>query len=45
MAYNSLINLWVSEIGGIVSKKDKPQDMKINQLKLEVDDIYKGDEK
>ena len=38
-------NLWESEFDGIVSKRDKLQDLNINQLKLEVHDIYKKDEK
>ena len=37
--------LWESEFDGIVSKKDKLQDLNINQLKLEVHDTYKEDEK
>ena len=45
MAYNSYNNLWESEFDGIVSKRDKLQDSKINQLKLEVHDTYKKDEK
>ena len=45
MAYISYINLWESEFDGIVSKRDKLQDLKINQLKLEVHDTYKKDEK
>ena len=34
-----------NEIDGIVSKRDKLQDLNINQLKLEVHDAYKKDEK
>ena len=34
-----------SEFDGIVSKGDKLQDLNINQLKLEVHDTYKKDEK
>ena len=34
-----------SEFDGIVSKSDKLQDLNINQLKLEVHDTYKKDEK
>ena len=34
-----------SEFDGIVSKRDKLQDLNINQLKLEVHDTYKKDEK
>ena len=36
-----VIKLWESEFGGIVSKRDKLQDVNINQLKLEVYDTYK----
>ena len=45
MAYISYNKLWESEFDGIVSKRDKLQDMNINQLKLEVDGTYKKDEK
>ena len=45
MAYKSYNKLWESEFDGIVSKRDKLQDLKINQLKLEVHDTYKKDEK
>ena len=45
MTYISYIKLWESEFDGIVSKRDKLQDLKINQLKLEVHDTYKKDEK
>ena len=45
MAYNSYNKLWESEFDGIVSKRDKLQDLNINQLKLEVHDTYKKDEK
>ena len=45
MAYISYIKLWESEFDGIVSKRDKLQDSNINQLKLEVHDTYKKDEK
>ena len=45
MAYISYNKLWESEFDGIVSKRDKLQDLNINQLKLEVHDIYKKDEK
>ena len=41
----SFSNLWESEFDGIVSKRDKLQDLKINQLKLEVHDTYKKDER
>ena len=42
MSYNKL---WESEFDGIVSKRDKLQDLNIIQLKLEVHDTYKKDEK
>ena len=45
MAYISYNKLWESEFDGIVSKRDKLQDLKINQLKLEVHDTYKKDKK
>ena len=45
MAYISYNKLWESEFDGIVSKRDKLQDLKINQLKLEVHDTYKKNEK
>ena len=45
MAYISYNKLWESEFDGIVSKGDKLQDLNINQLKLEVHDTYKKDEK
>ena len=45
MAYISYNKLWESEFDGIVSKRDKLQDLNINQLKLEVYDSYKKDEK
>ena len=45
MAYISYTKLWESEFDGIVSKRDKLQDLNINQLKLEVHDSYKKDEK
>ena len=45
MAYISYNKLWESEFDGIVSKRDKLQGLKINQLKLEVHDTYKKDEK
>ena len=45
MAYISYNKLWESDFDGIVSKKDKLQDLNINQLKLEVHDTYKKDEK
>ena len=45
MAYISYNKLWESEFDGIVSKRDKLQDSNNNQLKLEVHDTYKKDEK
>ena len=44
MAYISYNKLWESEFDGIVSKRDKLQDLNINQLKLEVYDTYKKNE-
>ncbi len=45
MANISYNKLWESKFDGIVSKRDKLQDLNINQLKLEVHDTYKKDEK
>ena len=45
MAYISYNKLWESEFDGIVSKRDKLQDLNINQLKLEIHDTCKKDEK
>ena len=45
MAYISYNKLWESEFDGIVSRRDKLQDLNINNLKLEVNDSYKKDEK
>ena len=45
MAYISFNKLWESEFDDIVSKRDKIQGVNINQLKLEVHDTYKKDEK
>ena len=45
MAYISYINSWESEFDGIISKRDKLQDLNMNQLKLEVHDTYKKDKK
>ena len=45
MAYISYNKLWESKFDGIVSKRDKLQDLNINKLKLEVHDTYKKDEK
>ena len=40
MAYISYNKLWESEFDGIVSRRDKLQDLNINNLKLEVYDTY-----
>ena len=45
MAYISYNKLWESEFDGIVSKRDKLQDLNINNLKLVELDTYKKDEK
>ena len=45
MAYISYKYLWENEFDNIVSKRSKPQDLNINQLKLEVHDTYKKDDK
>ena len=45
MAYISYNKLWEREFDGIVSKRDKLQDLNIIQLKLEVHDTYIKDEK
>ena len=45
MAYFNYNKLWESEFDGIVPKRDKLQDLNINQLKLEVHDTYNIDEK
>ena len=45
MAYISYNKLWESEFDGIVPKRDKLQDANISQLKLEIHDTYKKDEK
>ena len=45
MAYISYNKVWESEFDGIVSRKDKVQDANFSQLKLEVHDTYKKDEK
>ena len=45
MAYISYNKLWEPEFDGIVSKRDKLQDLNINNLKLEIHDTYKKDEK
>ena len=45
MAYISQNKLWQSKFDGIVSKRDKLQDINISQSELEVHDTYKKDEK
>ena len=45
MAYKSYNKLWEGKIDGIDSRRDKLQDLNINQLKLEVHDTYKKEEK
>ena len=45
MAYISYNKLWESEFDGIVSKRDRIQDANISQLKFELHDTYKKDEK
>ena len=45
MGYISYNKLRESEFDGILSKRDKLQDINNNQLKLEVHDTYKKDEK
>ena len=44
MAYISY-TFWKSEFDNLVSKKDKVQDLNVNQLKLQVHDTYIKDEK
>ena len=44
MAYKSYNKFWENEFDGIVSKRDKLQDLNNNHLKLEVQDTYKKDE-
>ena len=44
MAYISYNKLWEREFDGIVSKRDKLQDLKINQLKLGIHDFLKKGE-
>ena len=45
MNYISYNKLWESEFDNIVSKRDKLQDLNINQLKLEVHETFGKDEK
>ena len=41
MAYISYNKMWESEFDNFVFKNDKVQDLKINQLKLQVHDTFK----
>ena len=45
MAYIPYNKLRESELDGIISRRDKIQDLCINQIKLEIHDTYKKDEK
>ena len=45
MAYISCKKQWETEFDNIVSNKDKVKYIKINQLKLEIIDSYKKDER
>ena len=45
MAYISYNKLWESEFDNVVSERDKFQDLSIFQLKLELHDSHKKDEK
>ena len=45
MAYISYKKLWENGFDGILSKRDKLQDLNFNPLKLEVHDTYEKDEK
>ena len=45
MAFISYIKMWEIEFDNIYFEKDKVEDMKINQFKLEVQDTYRKDEK
>ena len=45
MAYISYNKAWESDFDNIVSKRDRLQQLYINQLKLEVHDTYRKDEK
>ena len=45
MAYISCKKLWESEFDNAVSGGDKLQDLHINQLKVDVQDSYRKDEK
>ena len=45
MAYESYDKLWRGEFLNNVSAKDRVQDIKLNQIKLKVNDFYKKGEK
>ena len=45
MACISYNKLWESELDNIISRKDKVQDLSINQLKFRLYENYKKDEK
>ena len=45
MAYTSYNKLWKNEFDNIVSKRDRLQDLNINQSKLDIHDTYEKDEK
>ena len=45
MAHKYYFKFWESDYDNIVSKKDKVQDLNINQIKLQVHDTYNKDEK
>ena len=45
MAYINYNKIWEREFDNIVSKREKLQDLNVNQLKLEVHGSYKKDEK
>ena len=44
-AYITYNKAWESEFDNIVSRKDKVQDLYINQLKIQTHDSYKKDER
>ena len=45
MAHIGYSKIWENEFHNNVSKKDKVQDINLNQLKLEVNESYQKDEK
>ena len=45
MAYINFNKLWENYFDNIVSTNDKIQNMKINQIKLKLDETYKKDER